>query len=388
MKERTCVVLICDFSAALLTRILDVYKCFNKSPHIIVVRKGAKISVDPKLSAQTETIPLFVIELEKVRLFSALPSVISYLFFSIIMFLRISRRHDIGLIHSHFILPQGLFGLVLARLLNVPLIITATGRDVNVIIKERAFLRAASLFVLKRAFLTIGVSKPIVKVLQEFGISNSICVPNSVDLSSITPLESSASDDSILYVGSMTKNKRPLVVLQAFGTVARLIPTATLLMFGNGPERESVQQELIRKNLTDRVKLFPDATPQTLDYFRARTAIYVAPSASEGLSLALLEAMAVGQAVIASRNESHESILEDEKNCLLFELDNAEELARKILLAIADKALRSRISRAARHLCVTEFSSAIVAKRLETLYLRVLRTRAAGRRSNVVRRTQ
>jgi glycosyltransferase involved in cell wall biosynthesis len=359
---------------------LDVYKFFNKSPHIIVVRKGAKISADPKLSIQTETIPLSVIELERVRFPSALPSVISYLLFSIIIFLRVRHRHDIGLVHSYSILPQGLFGLLLATLLNVPLIITAIGRDVNEVMKRHTYLRAVDLFVLKRSYLTIGVSKPIVKVLREFGVWNSICIPNSVDPSSITPLESSASDDSILYVGSMTKNKRPLVLLQAFDTISKLIPTATLFMFGDGPETESVRQELIRKGLTDRVKLFPEVTSKTLDYYRAKRSIYVAPSASEGLSLALLEAMATGQAVIASRIESNESILDDEKNCLLFELDNANELARQILRVMTDRDLRLRISRAARHLCITEFSSSTVAKRLEALYIRAMRAHASESR--------
>jgi glycosyltransferase involved in cell wall biosynthesis len=197
-------------------------------------------------------------------------------------------------------------------------------------------------------------------------------VPNSVDPCSVQTVDESAKDDAILYVGSMTQNKRPLVLLKAFDIVAKVIPTATLYLCGKGPQMEAIRREIATRGLAERVKCLSYVNQQTLNRIRAKTTLFVLPSATEGLSLALLEAMAAGQAVIASRNESHATILDNGENALLFEIDDSEELARQIMVAIGDRALRSRISRSAKNLVEKEFSNIVVAERLESIYLRAL----------------
>lgn len=370
------IVFVCDFDQGLLLRLLDIYKFFRKPPQIILARKGTCISTDATLSVRVETLPVSVTELENVHLLKAFPAFLSYLLCAFVLYAKIRRKTTVRLVHCHHIFPQGLFGLLLARLLNVPLIVTATGRDVNVTMMRWSSIRVVCLFVLKRAWAVIAPSKPLQRVLRQFGISGSFYVPNSVDPRSISPVEESASDDSILYVGSMTQNKRPLVLLRAFDIVVRMVPTATLIMCGNGPQIETVRREIMARGLGDRVTCLSYVSPQTLNRIRAKTSLFVLPSASEGLSLALLEAMAAGQVVIASRNASHEAILKNGANALLFETDDSEELAHKILLAIGDKELRRRISRSAKTLLQEEFSNTNVAERLENIYLRAFVTRS------------
>jgi glycosyltransferase involved in cell wall biosynthesis len=367
------ILLVCDFDQDLLLRTLDVYKFFRKPPHIIVARKGRRISTDATPSVRIEAIPFSVIGLEDVNFLTAFPAVLSYLLCAFALCVKIHRWNTrVQLVHSHHVFPQGLFGLLLARMLNVPFIVTATGQDVNVVMMRWALLRPVCLFVLRRAWAVIAVSKPLQRALRQFGISKSLYVPNSVDQSSVQVVDESAKDDSVLYVGSMTQNKRPLVLLQAFDIVAKAIPTATLHMYGDGPLTGVLSREIARRGLVGRVKGLTHVDQQTLNRIRVKTPLFVLPSATEGLSLALLEAMAAGQAVIASRIESQEAILRNGENALLFEVDDSEGLARQIMLAIRDRALRRRISRSARALLEKEFSNSVVAERLESIYLATL----------------
>jgi glycosyltransferase involved in cell wall biosynthesis len=372
--KRYAIIIVCDFTEGLSSRILDVYRFFRTRPQVVLARRGKPIETDSRLDIQYEHVPIPLGRFENLRLSNAPAfafSTMGYLLYSFFFYIRF-RKMGIRLVHAHVVFPQGLFGLVIARLLRVPLVVTASGGDVYLMMQRSSLLRAVCCLVLKHASVTIPVSEPLQARLRNYGVSNTIHVPNSVDLSSIRTVNSCARDDSLLFVGSMTQNKRPLVLLQAFDIVAKAIPTATLYMYGKGPLMEALSREIARRGLVGRVKGLTCVNQQTLNRIRAKTAIFVLPSATEGLSLALLEAMAAGQAVIASRNESHEAILRNGENALLFEADDSEGLARQIMLAIRDRALRRRISRSARTLLENEFSNSVVAERLESVYLGTL----------------
>jgi len=378
-REAYAVVLVCDFQYGLLSRILDVYRFFERTPRIVIVRRGRPINLDPRLPSQLEVVPLPgpILGFESLGLLALLStmfSVIVYLAHGFALYLKI-RGHvvlPIRLVHAHVVLPQGLLGVLLARLLKVPLLITAAGTDVNVDMNRSIVHRALSLFVLRNAFRTIAVSKPLQSILNQTGIANVIYLPNSVDTSSFSTTTKSASGNSILFVGSMVAAKRPLLLLRAFERVAREVPGATLLMCGEGPLRRSLEEEIESKGLRDRVSLFPNMSPQSVTALYSQANVFVLPSVSEGLSLALLEAMAAGKAIVASRNESHQAILKHGENSLLFEVDNCEELALQVVRVITDEKLRHRISESARQLCEKQFSNEFVAKKLENLYLTAL----------------
>lgn len=371
-SKQYSIVLVCDFTEGLTTRILDVYRFFRRPPRIILARRGKQMNTDPRLTAQYERVPVPLGNYENLRLVTApgiALSVAYYLLYSLVLSFKLFRA-KISLVHAHVIFPQGLFGLILARLLRVPLLVTASGTDVNVMMERNALIRAICLSTLRHGSTSIAVSKPLQNRLRRFGISNSVYIPNSIDTSSLRHVAPSAKKDSILFVGSMQKGKRPLAMLRSFEKVESVIPTATLVMCGDGPLRTVVEDEISKRGV--KVKLIPKLSPRDLNELRAHFALFVMPSSHEGLSLALLEAMGAGQTVIASRNESHTSLLTDGENALLVDPDNVEDFARKIIRAIQDKKLRSKLSESARRLCENVFSNAIVAGRLEELYLKII----------------
>jgi len=373
------VLLVCDFDYALSSRILDVYRFFQNTARILFVKRGGKMSVDPRLSVQLELVPGIVKGLDANSLLGWLSAGINsgfYVSYAFILGLKlIVQRVRIQIVHAHFIFPQGLFGMLVAFLLRVPLVVTATGRDVNILMQQNSVIRAISLLVLGRAAATIAVSIPLQENLRNFKVKNVIYIPNTVDIDSIKPVNEYPDHDSLLYVGSMTKNKQPLTLVHAFERVARTMPSAKLIMCGDGPILSSVRYEIEKNKLQNKVKVLPFVPPECLNEIRSRTPIFVLPSRSEGLSLALLEAMAAGQIIIVSRIPSHVAILDADVNALFFDVDNEEDLAKQVQRAISEKQLRHKIGFAAKRLCRREFSNSVAARKLESIYLNAIRRR-------------
>lgn len=304
------------------------------------------------------------------HVFSAVLSAIGYLLHAFVVTLRLSQRGSrINLVHAHYIFPQGLFGLILARFCRVPFVVSAVGSDVNVMIRENTVFRAICLFVAHRADVTIAVSGPLRRALEWFGVGKSVYLPNSVDTASILPKDESLDSGSILFVGAMTHYKRPLVLLSAFERVVATVPGATLTMCGDGPLRKAVEEEIQRKRLDGKVTLLGQASSDLVIECLSKSAIFVLPSQFEGLSFALLEAMAAGKVIVATCNESHSAIFRNGQDALLFDLDNEKQLAEQMVLALTDSQLRSRLSRSARELCLRNFSNMKIGPKLERIYL-------------------
>jgi glycosyltransferase involved in cell wall biosynthesis len=369
------IVMICDFPSGQLPRILALYNSFRRPPRIILVRRGDHVSADIGIGidVQSQMIPLPAKGSNGkgiIHTLSAMCSVAGYLVGSCITYLRIrSRRKTISLVHAHYVFPQGLFGLILASLLKVPLIVSVVGQDVNEDMQQNAFLRVICSFVLRRARIAITVSAPLKSALERLGITNSIYLPNSVDTDLFSERSERILPHSILFVGVMEPRKRPLTLLHAFEMVGAKVPDAKLIMIGKGYLSDLIQQEIHLKGLADRVKLLPHVKLHHLEELLSQASVFVLPSVYEGMSLALLEAMAAGKIIVASANDSNRSVLHHESQALLFRVDDEKDLAMQILRAITDKKLGVKLSRAARNLCVRQFSNAKIAPRLEQIYL-------------------
>ncbi len=100
--------------------------------------------------------------------------------------------------------------------------------------------------------------------------------------------------------------------------------------------------------------------------------IIVLPSERESFSNAILEAMAAGIPVIATRSGGNPELVEHRKTGLLVPLGRPEALARAIMLLIKDRELRGQMGRAARHRAQTHFSMDACVRSYEAVYSRVL----------------
>jgi glycosyltransferase involved in cell wall biosynthesis len=194
----------------------------------------------------------------------------------------------------------------------------------------------------------------------------------------------------ILFVGTMTPDKQPQVLFDAWLRLQRdAAPASTLVLVGATNPRQfeadaSLAADIRRRaevaGIGDRV-IFVEPTSQVDDYFRCAD-LYALPSIREGLPIALLEAMACGLPCVASRLPgATDVIIEDGINGRLVPPGDAAAFAAALGELIAAPAEAARIGAAARRTIEERYRMQRVAEIWLDAYEHVLASRSAVDRS-------
>jgi glycosyltransferase involved in cell wall biosynthesis len=166
-----------------------------------------------------------------------------------------------------------------------------------------------------------------------------------------------------VFVGRLSREKRLEPFLKAFEAALRGGTAASLAIAGAGPEEAALRRAA--EGLRGRVVFLPP-TPDIAPVFRAAD-VFVLPSESEGLSNSLLEAMASGLAVLASRVGGTREAVEEERTGVLFEPGDAAELRMQLSRLMRDGRLVERLGRAARE-AAAGYSIEAAADRYRRIY--------------------
>jgi glycosyltransferase involved in cell wall biosynthesis len=152
----------------------------------------------------------------------------------------------------------------------------------------------------------------------------------------------------ILFVGRMAGNKRIDLLVEALSLVQRQVPNTVLLLVGddqgNPAIREVVTQARTLAMELDVAKdvIITGVVDPLFPYYRLAD-VYVTASLHEGFGVPLIEAMASGVPVVASRITAHPWVVGEAG--LLAEPDDATDLANKILQVLSDDGLRGDLVR-------------------------------------------
>jgi glycosyltransferase involved in cell wall biosynthesis len=199
-------------------------------------------------------------------------------------------------------------------------------------------------------------------------------LPNGVDVGRFAPVDAArkralraelgwdADAAVFLYTGRFSPEKRLPWFLRLWRAAAG--PRALAVLVGDGPERSAIETEAAQSGGRARVL---DARGDLADLYAASDAFFL-PSTSEGLSNALLEAMASGLAPLGSRVGGTAETVEDGRTGLLFDRDDEAGLAAAAKRLAVEPGLAARLGAAARADVLARFSLERVVARLETLY--------------------
>jgi glycosyltransferase involved in cell wall biosynthesis len=170
----------------------------------------------------------------------------------------------------------------------------------------------------------------------------------------------------VICVGSLAEVKGHRYLIEAFAEVHKQFPQSRLLIIVEGACRPELEALVTKLALEDTVSL-PGRIDDTQAWLR-RAQVFAFPSLSEGQSLSLLEAMAVGLPVVATRVGGNAEIVKDGETGNLVEPAAPEEMARAIGRLLGDVSLASRIGQAGRERVKQEFSLESMLDRYEMLY--------------------
>jgi glycosyltransferase involved in cell wall biosynthesis len=281
------------------------------------------------------------------------------------------RRNAIRLVHA-FDVPAVLMGVFAARFFGAPVVLSSQRayRELTPGL-TRHLLRLADRTV---DGVVVNCEAMRLHLREDERVSGSLihlCY-NCVDTARFCPgprWRPPGLEPASLVIGTicgLRAEKNLPLLLDAFARVRGLRHGLKLLIVGSGamlPELEARAKLLgIRQDC-----LFQPAVSDVPHWLRALD-IFVLPSRSEALSNSLMEAMASGICVLASRVGGNPELVLEENSGLLFAPDAAGDLAGGLGRVIQDACLRERLGAAARCFILEKFSRRSMVARMEAIY--------------------
>ena len=225
-------------------------------------------------------------------------------------------------VYAHFLVPAGLIAALGGR---APLVVTAHGRDVRNI-GAIPGVAAATRFVVRRAAAVICVSGYLRRELETKlpeARGKVEVVSSGVDRELFAVTEPPQGTAGFLCVGSLDERKNVLRLADAFARLEQ----GTLTFAGDGPLRSQLEGR-------DRVRLLGRVPHDEIPRLLAECRVLAQPSLVEPLGQALLEAMACGRSVVATRIGGPPEFVPPEAGVLVDPLD-VDALARGLEQAAA-----------------------------------------------------
>lgn len=301
---------------------------------------------------------------------------------------RFIRRGRFDIIHSHMS-KGGLIGGLAGRLARAPLVLyTAHNFGVlaltNPVVRRLYWLYDRLLFSLTIDHLvTISrIQADQVVAGRLIGRTRVSTVLNGIDSAALRRVASTGVTRSELGVAEDAIVVITVARLVSFKAIDQLIEAVALLgergracrfwVVGDGDRRVHLERLIEERGLTGRVTLLGERTdvPRLL----ALADIFALPSVSEGMPIAIMEAMALGLPVVATAVDgTPELVVEGETGCLVPARDPAA-LASTIGRLIGDEAGRRRMGEAGRARIEACFTDVIMGEGTHRLYQRLLST--------------
>ncbi|MBI5373191.1 MAG: glycosyltransferase [Sphingobacteriales bacterium] len=296
------------------------------------------------------------------------------------------RDNGVNIVHAHGSRANSNI-LWAAHSLDIPVVYTIHGWSFHQ--DQQAAVRKIRImgekYLTQRSDLNISVSASNQQTGKEFIQSfDSVVVTNGINLSKFNPANSykdirrelgiDAHTILVLFIARFTSHKQPLSLIRAFQSAIAAFPGMHLLMVGEGDEKKEAEQLVAAHKLEKAVTLLPfrQDVPDVL----AAADIFVLPSLWEGLPIGLLEAMAMGKAVIATNVDGSREVVQHDRNGMLIDTNNLVPALSAALVDLAGNAeKRNRYGKEALDTVNMRYSAKEMTRQIEELYKQVLRNK-------------
>ena len=244
-------------------------------------------------------------------------------------------------------------------------------------------------FILRRFSHVVAVSSQVVEQLLINKVSPEKVqkINNGIDVSMFygTAPESglergfgiNAKDVVVGTVGRISEEKGHRFLLGAFNVVKNSFPGLRLLIVGDGPLKTALEREF-----SDHDIIFTGNRHDVPEMYRLMD-IFVLPSLTEGLPMVLLEAMASGKAVVATRVGEIPSVVSEGKSGLLVNPGSEKELSKALETLLSSPMFAGVLGVEASKLVNEKYSSMLMTQAYLKVYEKVVQQKSQGNNNKV-----
>ena len=290
--------------------------------------------------------------------------------------LRLLRKEHVALIHAHEF-SAILCGWIVAMLAGVPFVATVHGKNyfweklrrrvVYRLVSRHGTVIAVSKDLKQFICDTVGVPEKRVEVIYN-GVAPAQMITDEEIQTCKAELEVSGCYPLLGVVGSLYPVKGHRFLLEAMPEILRRWPNARLLVIGRGELDVALKEQVEQLAVGANVHFL--GMRQDVPRLLSVLDVFILPSLSEGLSLALLEAMASGKPVVATRVGGNPELIDHGRTGFLIQPEDGKDLAAHLLNLLSDPGMMQQFGRQASERVQQHFSMGQMVDRYRDLYAR------------------
>lgn len=271
-------------------------------------------------------------------------------------------------IHVPWLNPEGVAGCLLGERYSIPCVVHAQGSDVNHYLRKypgrRIFIRD-----IQKASVVSFVSQALKDTATNLGLAhrNQPVVYNGVDIDTFKPATELHSNKfkTIVTITKMNPVKNLDLLLHAFNRLSSDYQDATeLVLVGDGPCRQDLEKLVRDLKIESRVHFAGHVSHANVVAYLQKADIFCLTSISEGLPVAMLEAMACGLPAVATKVGGVPEAVVEGITGLLVESDNLDNYTNALQCALSQIWNPVRI----REVVLSKFSLQRYAENMMMLY--------------------
>jgi N-acetyl-alpha-D-glucosaminyl L-malate synthase BshA len=302
--------------------------------------------------------------------------------------IKVAKASELDLIHSHYAIPHAMAAYMAREIIKIPYVVTLHGSDVHTLGLDPAYKPVVK-HTVEQANAVTAVSEFLKKKAhEELGIERDIhVIPNFIDTSTFSRVsgirlvvesgcvslrgeeeaaEIYPDDKIILHASNFRPVKRVVKLVEIMKDVVDAIPSARLIIAGDGPTRIEVERRIEELKLCNNIHLL--GVKSNMQEIMCSADVFALNSTLEGMPLVLLEAMSCQLPVITTPAGGIPELVRPGKDGVVTEGFGKDEYAEELIKILENDTQRKKLGKAGYQRVEDKFTAEKIVSQYEKVF--------------------
>jgi L-malate glycosyltransferase len=269
---------------------------------------------------------------------------------------KLIKHNNYSLTHSFFSVPCGFLSMLFKIQNEIPYIVSLRGADVPGYSERFSgiyyFLKPLIKLIWKKADAVVSNSNGLRDLALKSKLDQKIdVIYNGTDIQNFKPDEKLKDKEKfIITLGGtrVTERKGIKYLIDAVHELSQKYPQVNVTIIGEGSEKERLENLAEKLKIRDRINFLGRVDYKKIAAYYQEASVFILPSLNEGMSNAMLEALASGLPILATDTGGTKELVHDGENGFIIKMKNAKDIADKIEKLINDRELLQKMGEVSR----------------------------------------